>query len=300
MILSVIKDLCWRNQFYEPSAERLDRDRYFMAQLLILIIATFADSLIFAIGTAGVWFVSVSWVFLLLLLTAHLLLAYRSAGKWMAFPLAIINLGTTLFIITLIHISANTSLVFNSDVFMIEFVLTLLWLTLHIFWFRKQPQLERYQPKHPLLKINPKHKSRDQLHAVGYFWQNLRLMMWNGALLIPFVIIIVVAKLDGRDVSLTSFDAGEIVFFLFWWLLVFFFASRLLYRRCLNIGWRFGKTLVLLILPFACSVLLKVIIPEHASFSNSQIQLIIWLQLLVSWAISAVIVLLMLKTTPQE
>ncbi|MCH1926602.1 hypothetical protein L9G74_17425 [Shewanella sp. C32] len=292
MILKIIKDLLWQDQFVETTGKRLDRDRYFIAQSLLFMMAVLVDTLVIAIGSNGIAVLSVSDLLGLLWLAAHLLLAYRTVGIWFALPLTLINLATTHLVINLLHIAAATRHASSTNVLIAEMAISVLWLILHLFWFRKLPQLAQQQPKHPLLQSNPAHQDRLQLHAVGYFWQSFRLLLWN---IIP-IILFILGRADGLH-----WDDQGITFCLgAWGVLLCFFGGRMLYRRSLNIGWHFGKTLTLLLLPLAASITLKSIIPSEINIPYEVALLLIGLQMLLSWFSIVVVALLALKTAPPK
>ncbi|WP_417762894.1 hypothetical protein [Shewanella sp.] len=292
MLLKIIKDLLWKNQFSDTENKRLDRDRYFIAQLLLLMITVLAEAVVVAIPPNGFPIFDVSRLLALLWLAAQLLLAYRAVGKWLALPLALVNIGTAHFIINLLHIAANTRGTLDSNILLGEFGICLLWLLFHIFWFRKLPTLARQQPKHPLLQYNPNHKSDGQLHAVGYFWQNFRLLLWN---IIPMVLLVL-----GSAHGIHWYDQGITFCLATWGILLGYFSGRMLYRRSLNIGWHFGKTLALLLLPLVASLVLKNFLLEIMRLSHPLVFFSVWLQMFIGWFSIAVVALLVLKTPPQK
>mgnify|MGYP007000144294 len=96
------------------------------------------------------------------------ILACRMFGRWLMVPVGLLNYGLLSLVPYMSNINMNNS---PSEVMMFTMMgISAGWLLFHIYVLFR-PALSVSQPRHPLLRMNPRYAAEEQLNSIQFFWR---------------------------------------------------------------------------------------------------------------------------------
>lgn len=276
--MTLLLDLFWRDQYLSPNQKNahLDRDRYFIALAfliwaelflaiypnfekaffpyvdpILIVEAPFISELVRSLLYSG-------FDYDLILLFAVFLLGHRlfpnsliktlmiGVGSFVSLTIYRVMIASQLDSSYSPKYAFTKALGINANLLVIVSVFWLLiWIIFHVVLFFRLNPLQKVNPQHALLKLNPRFSEKWQLNPVRYFW----LMIYLGlSLMLIQVVSICVIYMDKRNAA----------YYIREWSLFFDLVNicasvlmfMLMLKRMVNLGWKW-TWIVLTIIAFA-------------------------------------------------
>lgn len=205
MLLAVLKDIFWENQFTEKG-QGFDRDRYFMGLgVMLVFVSTMSAGAGMLYPYDGDMLRENINVFNLVnslynihvllgpvLLVLNVMLARRMFGPWLMVPFGLIN-SVAINLVGVLN-SLNTNMISSNDpLFTVLLVVVGVFVLINIYP-AFQPELARLQPNHPLLRLRSDIDEQSQFHAVKFFWRSFQLGLAALAALIVGIALVLLVK----------------------------------------------------------------------------------------------------------
>lgn len=203
MLLAVLKDIFWQNQFSEKD-QGFDRDRYFigLAVMFLFVSAMSAGAGILYPYDGEMLreninlFSVVSPLYNIhmvpgpVLLVLNVILARRMFGRWLMVPFGLINSVA----INLVGVLNTHMMTFSNDLlWLLVMGLVGVFVLINIY-SAFQPTLASLQPNHPLLRLRSDIDEQSQFHAVKFFWRSFQLGLAALAALIVGIALVLLVK----------------------------------------------------------------------------------------------------------
>lgn len=266
-MLTMLKDLFWKDQFNPDGTEpyRLDRDRYFIVLMLLFsfqLVANAGGQFIFPPYSGDLYenimeywgvlqgFYDIYFAAGPLLLIINLVVAWRVVPFWLLFiPLGLLNYSMQNAVRMLTYMM-GTDISTPDDVVVVAVgCVMLLWVVIHI-GLLFMPKLSASQPHHPLLKLNPAFAPDQQLNAIQFMWRTAILSAIVGVVAggaVAFIILVTAfgGRLNSSEIQTVAVFAALLA--LVSGAVMLWFAVQ----RLRNMGWNRWKVILLWALPVA-------------------------------------------------